>query len=134
MDQLSTSEKWRNLAHLSFEDYLHKDHSGLLEAREPGKARGGSSSGRLFQHHRARCRLPAGKQLSLHALAGRIVPRRDVRFIYASSAATYGDGSQGYCDRDEITPRLRPLNQYGYSKQLFDLSALARECSRKSWA
>ena len=43
-----------------------------------------------------------------------------VPFIYASSAATYGDGSNGFDDRDDID-LLRPLNGYGYSKQLFDL-------------
>ena len=46
-----------------------------------------------------------------------------VRFVYASSAATYGDGSRGYDDADAVTPTLRPLNMYGYSKQLFDLWA-----------
>jgi len=46
------------------------------------------------------------------------------RFIYASSAATYGDGSLGYVDDDEITPRLEPLNLYGLSKQKFDLWAM----------
>ena len=44
----------------------------------------------------------------------------DVRFIYASSAATYGDGSLGYSDDEARIPRYRPLNMYGYSKQLFD--------------
>jgi ADP-L-glycero-D-manno-heptose 6-epimerase len=48
----------------------------------------------------------------------------DVRFIYASSAATYGDGSLGYSDRDAVTRRLRPLNLYAKSKQRFDLWAL----------
>ena len=46
------------------------------------------------------------------------------RFIYASSAATYGDGAQGYSDDDTNTPLLKPLNLYGQSKQLFDLWAL----------
>ncbi len=46
------------------------------------------------------------------------------RFIYASSAATYGDGSMGYSDTEEITPLLRPLNLYGKSKQMFDMWAL----------
>lgn len=41
-------------------------------------------------------------------------------FIYASSAATYGDGKQGFDDCSDIK-ELRPLNGYGYSKQLFDL-------------
>lgn len=46
------------------------------------------------------------------------------RFVTASSGATYGDGSQGYSDDDAVTPTLRPLNMYGYSKQLFDEWAL----------
>ena len=46
------------------------------------------------------------------------------RFVYASSAATYGDGSHGYSDEDEKTPTLVPLNMYGYSKHMFDLWAL----------
>lgn len=46
--------------------------------------------------------------------------RNSVRFIYASSAATYGDGNQGFDDRVDIEI-LKPLNGYGYSKQLFDL-------------
>ncbi len=45
------------------------------------------------------------------------------RFIYASSAATYGDGSHGYSDDDAVMPKLRPLNMYGYSKHMFDLWA-----------
>ncbi len=42
------------------------------------------------------------------------------RYIYASSAATYGDGSLGFSDSDQLTPRLKPLNLYGLSKQKFD--------------
>jgi len=44
----------------------------------------------------------------------------NVRFIYASSAATYGDGSNGYKDDDETTRQCAPLNLYGESKQKFD--------------
>lgn len=47
----------------------------------------------------------------------------DVRFIYASSAATYGDGSKGFSDDEANLEILRPLNMYGYSKHLFDLYA-----------
>ena len=43
------------------------------------------------------------------------------RFVYASSAATYGDGSQGYSDDERVIPTLKPLNLYGWSKQRFDL-------------
>jgi ADP-L-glycero-D-manno-heptose 6-epimerase len=49
-------------------------------------------------------------------------PRRaGIHFIYASSAATYGDGSSGFSDDEAKLEELRPLNMYGYSKHLFDL-------------
>ncbi len=46
--------------------------------------------------------------------------QRNVRLIYASSAATYGDGAQGYSDDEKLLVDLRPLNLYGKSKQKFD--------------
>lgn len=49
--------------------------------------------------------------------------RHKVRFIYGSSAATYGDGSCGYSDDERILRRLKPLNFYGWSKHKFDLWA-----------
>jgi len=48
---------------------------------------------------------------------------RDARFIYASSAATYGDGEKGYDDNEDLLETLVPLNPYGDSKQQFDLWA-----------
>ncbi|MBL9180449.1 MAG: NAD-dependent epimerase/dehydratase family protein, partial [Verrucomicrobiaceae bacterium] len=50
------------------------------------------------------------------------------RFVYASSAATYGDGAHGMNDQDPDIHKLRPLNMYGYSKHLFDLHA-----KREGW-
>ena len=50
--------------------------------------------------------------------------RTGARFIYASSAATYGDGARGYSDDESLIPSLEPLNLYGLSKQKFDLWAL----------
>lgn len=49
-------------------------------------------------------------------------------FIYASSAATYGNGQQGYSDdwSNGALKRLKPMNLYGFSKQLFDLAVVAR--------
>ncbi len=47
--------------------------------------------------------------------------KNDVRFIYASSAATYGDGSLGFNDDVNNLNTLHPLNMYGYSKHIFDL-------------
>jgi len=47
----------------------------------------------------------------------------DVRFVYASSAATYGDGTMGMDDKDEDLEKFEPLNLYGWSKHKFDLLA-----------
>lgn len=57
--------------------------------------------------------------------------KKGVRFIYASSAATYGDGSEGYLDDDATVRRLKPLNLYAESKQKFDLWALDQQLTHK---
>lgn len=60
-----------------------------------------------------------------------------IPFVYASSAATYGDGSLGYDDDESLIPKLQPLNPYGESKRLFDLWALNQERHSKApptWA
>ena len=57
----------------------------------------------------------------------RVASRERIPFVYASSAATYGDGSLGYDDDESKIPSLRPLNPYGESKQRFDVWALAEE-------
>ncbi|GAC1346512.1 MAG: ADP-glyceromanno-heptose 6-epimerase [Acetobacteraceae bacterium] len=57
------------------------------------------------------------------------------RFIYASSASTYGDGSIGFDDDPALLPKLRPLNLYGWSKHAFDLRvAAALDHAPPSWA
>lgn len=57
----------------------------------------------------------------------RFASREGVAFVYASSAATYGDGSLGYDDDESAIAALRPLNPYGVSKQRFDLFVLEEE-------
>ena len=54
--------------------------------------------------------------------------------IYASSAATYGDGSMGYTDSHEIVSKLQPLNPYGQSKNNFDAWAIAQKRQPYFWA
>jgi ADP-L-glycero-D-manno-heptose 6-epimerase len=125
VDHLGDSTKWQNLARVRFEDYL--DKSKFLERvlkrnipRPEALFHFGACSSTTernadylmennYRYTRYLCEWAAGSQ---------------VRFIYASSAATYGDGSLGFSDTDDVTARLRPLNMYGYSKQLFDLWAM----------
>lgn len=75
----------------------------------------------LDEHYLRRMNLDYSKALWSYASARRI------RFVYASSAATYGDGSLGYGDDEAAIAKLKPLNPYGESKRLFDLWALERE-------
>jgi ADP-L-glycero-D-manno-heptose 6-epimerase len=59
--------------------------------------------------------------------------RHTVPLVYASSAATYGDGVLGYSDNHELIPRLQPLNPYGVSKNDFDNWVLLQEKTPPSW-
>jgi ADP-L-glycero-D-manno-heptose 6-epimerase len=56
-----------------------------------------------------------------------VARERRLPFVYASSAATYGNGEFGYDDDEALQPRLKPLNPYGESKWLFDQWALAED-------
>jgi ADP-L-glycero-D-manno-heptose 6-epimerase len=56
-----------------------------------------------------------------------------IPLIYASSAATYGAEEQDFSDRHERIPRLRPINKYGFSKQLFDQWALRQSQTPPEW-
>ena len=126
VDHLSTSEKWKNLAHLSVADYLHKDE--FLRRVEAGTFAPVPEAIVHLGACSSTTERDADYLLANNTRYSRVLAEwclaREVRFIYASSAATYGDGSQGYDDALEAVRTLRPLNQYGYSKQAFDLWAL----------
>lgn len=64
----------------------------------------------------------------------RICAFKNIPLVYASSAATYGEGENGYDDNHDTIPNLRPLNPYGRSKQDFDLWVLRQENKPPFWA
>ncbi|MDD5673695.1 MAG: ADP-glyceromanno-heptose 6-epimerase [Chitinivibrionales bacterium] len=126
VDDLNTSEKWKNLPPLRFAEYLDRlDFIAKLESNVFGSAidailhMGACSSttesnAAYLMENNYRYTLRIAQWWEKH-------PK--TRLIYASSAATYGDGNQGYADNEAGLQDLRPLNMYGYSKQLFDLRA-----------
>jgi ADP-L-glycero-D-manno-heptose 6-epimerase len=124
---LGKSEKWKNLVPLRFEDYLEADR--LLEELDSPRLAG---VGVVF--HLGACSDTTENDCSYliennYDYTRRLAEwalRDGKRFVYASSAATYGDGSAGMNDGDADIERLRPLNMYGYSKHLFDLHAKRR--------
>jgi ADP-L-glycero-D-manno-heptose 6-epimerase len=125
VDALGADEKWRNLVGLRFEDLL--DRTQFRQLVESGKI---SDVDAVI--HLGACSSTtepdAGFLLENNYRYTRSLcewcVEKGIRFIYASSAATYGDGSRGYSDEDESTTTLKPLNMYGYSKHMFDLWAL----------
>lgn len=125
VDELGTSTKWKNLVGKKYTDYLHKDHflDALLGERLPkidAIIHMGANSSTMEKdvEHLMENNYRYTRVLAEWAM------RKKVRFIYASSGATYGDGSLGFSDDDETTKQLKPLNAYGYSKHIFDVWAL----------
>ncbi|MCQ9206699.1 MAG: ADP-glyceromanno-heptose 6-epimerase [Omnitrophica bacterium] len=133
VDHLGASDKWKNLEGKDFRDYFEKDK--FLERLEGGSLDGkidtiihfGACSSTTEQNatYMIENNYIYSKRLAEWALAKR------AKFLYASSAATYGAGEIGYSDADDITPKLKPLNIYGYSKHLFDLWVLKNKLERK---
>lgn len=130
VDRLHESDKWKNLRNVNFHDYIDKaDFRKTVNDRDLDY-----SPDVVF--HLGACSSTTETDLDYlmdnnYAYTqdlARWSLERDVRFIYASSAATYGDGSRGYSDDHEGIPDLEPLNPYGFSKQRFDDYAL-----RKGW-
>lgn len=121
VDELGTSHKWKNLVGKQFTDYLYKEHflDALLGERLPKidaiihMGANSSTTEKDVEH------LMENNYRYTRVLAEWSV-RKKARFLYASSGATYGDGSLGFNDDDATSLRLRPLNAYGYSKQVFD--------------
>jgi ADP-L-glycero-D-manno-heptose 6-epimerase len=121
VDELGTSEKWKNLVGKQFIDLL--DKSQLFDW-----LKGKEKVVKAFIHLGA-CSSTVEKDASYllennyrySVQLAEYAIRHGQRFIYASSAATYGDGSLGFNDDESAIETLHPLNMYGYSKHLFDL-------------
>jgi ADP-L-glycero-D-manno-heptose 6-epimerase len=125
VDDLGESEKWKNLVNRQYTDYIHK--SDFLKFLANGKF---NKIDAII--HMGACSSTTEKnadflmQNNFHysVSLAEFAIKNKVRFINASSAATYGEGSAGFSDSVEIMKNLKPLNMYGYSKHLFDMWAL----------
>jgi ADP-L-glycero-D-manno-heptose 6-epimerase len=126
VDSLGSDEKWSNLLGLNFEDLIQpeqflkriEDSKHNLEIDAIIHLGACSATTERDADFLLRNNYQYTRTLAAWSIA------HEVRFVYASSGATYGDGSRGYSDEDAVTPTLRPLNMYGYSKHMFDLWAL----------
>ena len=128
VDELGTSEKWKNLVKRRYADYLHKDaFYSMVEAdRVPFPVRAVVHMGACSSTTERDADYLMENNFHYSCRIAEWAAAREIRFLYASSAATYGGGAQGFSDADDATQALRPINMYGYSKQLFDLWILRR--------
>lgn len=119
VDNLASTEKWKNLVRLKYSDYMHRD--AFIEQVRGAGLKGLGVEGVI---HMGACSSTTEKDADF-LMRNNFHFTRDLcwaaldagaRFITASSAATYGDGSLGFSDSLELMPKLRPLNMYGYSK------------------
>lgn len=118
VDFLDNSEKWKNLSVQKFTEYYEADKftnvikdfnfDCIFHLGACSNTREKDSRYLIENNYRYSI------ELVQHAF------RNKIRFIYASSAATYGAGEKGYLDDESKIDGLRPLNAYGYSKQIFD--------------
>jgi ADP-L-glycero-D-manno-heptose 6-epimerase len=129
VDELGKDEKWKNLVGLDFADFINKHKflddiiNGGLNWKPEAVIHMGANSSTTEKDadHLLKNNFEYTKELAWYCLFN------EIRFIYASSAATYGDGKKGFSDNDEQSLSLRPLNMYGYSKNLFDCYAYKKD-------
>jgi len=125
VDDLGHSGKWQNLVKRTFIDYLHKStFLEMLRSKElPWFVEGIVHMGACSSTTETNADYLMDNNYRYTRTLCEWALENGVRFINASSAATYGDGRQGFSDDIETMFALKPLNMYGYSKHLFDLWA-----------
>lgn len=126
VDNLASTEKWKNLVNLKYEDYLHRDQflKLIIEGDDPFETEAVIHMGACSSTTEFDADFLMENNYRYTQYVCRFCLAHGARFINASSAATYGGGEHGFSDSHDVVPALRPLNMYGYSKQLFDMWAL----------
>jgi ADP-L-glycero-D-manno-heptose 6-epimerase len=133
VDELGQTDKWKNLVNRRYVEYIHKDAflKMILSEQVPFMPRAIIHMGACSSTTERNADYLMDNNYQYTCRLAEWALTKNVRFIYASSAATYGDGSQGFSDDNSATETLRPINMYGYSKQLFDLWTLRFKVENK---
>jgi len=133
VDDLGISEKWKNMVNRRFVDYLDRDDflEMVLDDAVPFDVEAIVHMGACSSTTERDAGYLMENNYHYTARLAQWAVERNIHFIYASSAATYGDGSGGFSDDKNVSAVLRPINMYGYSKQLFDLWALRNGLEKK---
>lgn len=134
VDRLRNSPKWLNLRGGQFAQYIHADElflpensAWLSKVKTIYHMGACSATTEMDMDYLMKNNVEYSKKLF------RLASDKKIQIVYASSAATYGAGEQGYSDDETKISSLRPLNPYGYSKQLFDEWALQQKRTPYAW-
>ena len=133
VDRLGSTDKWKNLVNLRYADYLHRDAFLKMATEDavPFKADALIHMGACSSTTERDADFLWTNNFSYTRTMSAWAMKQSIRFIYASSAATYGNGSQGFSDDHAKIPGLKPINMYGYSKQVFDVWSLKHKQENK---
>jgi ADP-L-glycero-D-manno-heptose 6-epimerase len=123
VDHLGISEKWKNLTRLQYSDYIEKDKflNMVLSGESFSKVTHLIHLGACSSTTETNASYLIENNYKYTQTLASFAITRGIRFIYASSAATYGLGENGYSEN--LSSNLKPLNMYGYSKHMYDLYA-----------
>jgi ADP-L-glycero-D-manno-heptose 6-epimerase len=140
VDWMAPGEKWRNIAKADIRDIIPPEELFAFLAGARNEVEAVIHMGAISSTTEPDIDLILKSNYKLSRQLWSWCTDHRSRFIYASSAATYGDGRAGFDDEESVEglARLRPLNAYGWSKHLFD-RFVAREVARgsatpKQWA
>lgn len=122
VDNIKETDKWMNMRNKKYIEYINRDEFLDRLSEFSGKVSHVIHMGACSATTERNFDFLYKNNFEYTKTLWKFCAENQISFIYASSAATYGDGTQGFDDKDDIK-KLRPLNGYGYSKQLFDLWA-----------
>ncbi|MDA1352923.1 MAG: ADP-glyceromanno-heptose 6-epimerase [bacterium] len=127
VDEFEEHESWRNLVPLKYTEYIHK--TDFIELIQENTEFASDCSAVI---HMGACSATTETNMDYlytnntqyTLILADWCLQNDIRYLYASSAATYGEGENGFDDNHDTIESLRPINRYAYSKQLADLHFL----------
>ena len=122
VDRLGRDERWRNLAAVELHDLVAPEALAGWLAQHDGAVEAVVHMGAISSTTEPDVDLIVETNFRLSLSLWHWCTQAGRPFLYASSAATYGDGSAGFSDDQspQALAALRPLNAYGWSKHLFD--------------
>lgn len=137
VDRFEEDDKWLNLRGLHYAEYIHADefiqHDVLYSIFENDKVKAVYHMGACSSTTERDVDYLMKNNVEYSKILFSVCADFDTPIVYASSAATYGAGENGYDDHHEGIDKLMPLNAYGYSKQLMDEWALREEETPNKW-